>query len=74
MLSNRSIPRATVIPTLAYPDVNQAAAWLCNAFGFLSTSFTQAASCSYDDDGLSCKVTAHRKCTPIAYSCLLIAQ
>ena len=34
MLSNRSIPRATVIPTLAYPDVNQAAAWLCNAFGF----------------------------------------
>ena len=34
MLSNRSIPRATVIPVLAYPDVNQAAAWLCVAFGF----------------------------------------
>jgi uncharacterized glyoxalase superfamily protein PhnB len=34
MLSNRSIPRATVIPVLAYPDVNQAAAWLCSAFGF----------------------------------------
>lgn len=34
MLSNRSIPRATVIPVLAYPDVNQAAAWLCGAFGF----------------------------------------
>jgi uncharacterized glyoxalase superfamily protein PhnB len=34
MLSNRSIPRATVIPVLAYPDVNQAADWLCNAFGF----------------------------------------
>ena len=34
MLSNRSIPRATVIPVLAYPDVNQAAAWLCDAFGF----------------------------------------
>jgi uncharacterized glyoxalase superfamily protein PhnB len=34
MLSNRSIPRATVIPVLAYPDVNLAAAWLCNAFGF----------------------------------------
>jgi uncharacterized glyoxalase superfamily protein PhnB len=32
--SNRSIPRATVIPILAYPDVNQAAAWLCDAFGF----------------------------------------
>ncbi|HVP48306.1 MAG TPA: VOC family protein [Bryobacteraceae bacterium] len=34
MLSNRSIPHATVIPVLAYPDVNQAAAWLCDAFGF----------------------------------------
>lgn len=34
MLSNRSIPCATVIPVLAYPDVNQAAAWLCDAFGF----------------------------------------
>ena len=34
MLSNRSIPRATVIPVLAYQDVNQAAAWLCEAFGF----------------------------------------
>jgi uncharacterized glyoxalase superfamily protein PhnB len=34
MLANRSIPRATVIPVLAYPDVNEAAAWLCNAFGF----------------------------------------
>lgn len=34
MRSNRSIPRATVIPVLAYPDVNQAAAWLCDAFGF----------------------------------------
>ena len=34
MLSNRSIPTTTVIPVLAYPDVNQAATWLCNAFGF----------------------------------------
>ena len=34
MLSNRSIPCATVIPVLAYPDVNRAAAWLCDAFGF----------------------------------------
>jgi len=32
--SNRSIPRATVIPVLSYPDVHQAAAWLCAAFGF----------------------------------------
>jgi uncharacterized glyoxalase superfamily protein PhnB len=34
MLSNRSIPRAVVIPVLPYPDVDQAATWLCNAFGF----------------------------------------
>jgi uncharacterized glyoxalase superfamily protein PhnB len=34
MLSNRSIQGATVIPVLAYPDVNQAAEWLCAAFGF----------------------------------------
>ena len=34
MLSNRSIQRATVIPVLSYPDVHQAAAWLCDAFGF----------------------------------------
>lgn len=34
MQSNRSIPRATVIPVLAYPHVNEAAAWLCDAFEF----------------------------------------
>lgn len=34
MRSNRSIPSASVIPVLAYPDVNHAADWLCEAFGF----------------------------------------
>jgi uncharacterized glyoxalase superfamily protein PhnB len=34
MLTNRSIPRCTVIPELAYPDVAEAADWLCAAFGF----------------------------------------
>ena len=34
MLTNRSIPSASVIPILAYPDVDKAAIWLCNAFGF----------------------------------------
>ena len=34
MLWNRSIPRTTVIPVLAYPDANEAAAWLSAAFGF----------------------------------------
>src|SRR5262249_566115 len=34
MLTNRSIPRCTVIPVLAYPNVGEAIDWLCNAFGF----------------------------------------
>jgi uncharacterized glyoxalase superfamily protein PhnB len=31
---NRSVPSATVIPELPYPDVRAAVAWLCSAFGF----------------------------------------
>jgi len=34
MLANRSIPNCTVIPELGYPDVAEAARWLCDAFGF----------------------------------------
>ncbi len=34
MLANRSIPRSTVIPELAYADVSKATDWLCDAFGF----------------------------------------
>ncbi len=34
MKSNRSIPAATVIPVLIYPDVRDAVAWLSAAFGF----------------------------------------
>jgi uncharacterized glyoxalase superfamily protein PhnB len=34
MQSNRSVPDATVIPVLVYPDVRQAVAWLTTAFGF----------------------------------------
>ncbi len=33
-IANRSVPAATVIPELAYPDVGMAADWLCAAFGF----------------------------------------
>jgi uncharacterized glyoxalase superfamily protein PhnB len=33
--SNRSIPHATVIPVLVYPDVREAVDWLSAAFGFL---------------------------------------
>ena len=31
---NRSMPTASIIPELAYPDVREAAQWLCRAFGF----------------------------------------
>lgn len=32
--NNRSMPSASVIAELAYPDVREAAHWLCRAFGF----------------------------------------
>ena len=34
MIDNRSLPTATVIPVLVYPDVRAAVAWLTEAFGF----------------------------------------
>ena len=34
MLTNRSLPKTTVIPVLVYPDVRAAVAWLTTAFGF----------------------------------------
>jgi uncharacterized glyoxalase superfamily protein PhnB len=34
MLKNRSMPSSVIIPELAYPDVAEAVAWLCDAFGF----------------------------------------
>ena len=34
MKPNRSIPSATVVPVLIYPDVREAVAWLTAAFGF----------------------------------------
>jgi uncharacterized glyoxalase superfamily protein PhnB len=33
--SNRSIPQATVVPVLIYPDVRAAVDWLSAAFGFV---------------------------------------
>jgi uncharacterized glyoxalase superfamily protein PhnB len=35
MKPNRSIPAATVIPVLIYPDVREAVAWLSAAFGLV---------------------------------------
>lgn len=34
MLKNRSIPQSVIIPEIPYPDVLEAAAWLCSNFGF----------------------------------------
>jgi uncharacterized glyoxalase superfamily protein PhnB len=34
VIANRSVPAATVMPVLAYPDIAEAADWLCEAFGF----------------------------------------
>jgi uncharacterized glyoxalase superfamily protein PhnB len=34
VITNRSIPRASVIPVLVYPDVRAAVTWLSEAFGF----------------------------------------
>jgi uncharacterized glyoxalase superfamily protein PhnB len=34
VITNRSMPRATVIPELGYPDIAAAGEWLCRAFGF----------------------------------------
>ncbi|MBN9551410.1 MAG: glyoxalase [Alphaproteobacteria bacterium] len=33
-MRNRSMPAGAVIPVLAYPDVEAAGRWLCEAFGF----------------------------------------
>jgi uncharacterized glyoxalase superfamily protein PhnB len=35
MFSNRSMAPGTVIPVISYPDVREAAKWLCSAFGFV---------------------------------------
>jgi uncharacterized glyoxalase superfamily protein PhnB len=35
MKANRSVPAATVIPVLTYPDVREAVDWLSAAFGFV---------------------------------------
>jgi uncharacterized glyoxalase superfamily protein PhnB len=35
MISNRSVPTDTVLPHVVYQDVQEALAWLSNAFGFV---------------------------------------
>jgi uncharacterized glyoxalase superfamily protein PhnB len=54
MKPNRSIPPATVIPVLAYPDVRAAVTWLTHAFGFaerVRIGESHRAQLSIGDDG-----------------------
>jgi uncharacterized glyoxalase superfamily protein PhnB len=51
---NRSIPPATVIPVLVYPDVRAAVAWLTSVFGFterVRIGDSHRAQLSIGDDG-----------------------
>lgn len=55
MNPNRSIPPASVIPVLIYPDVREATDWLCNAFGFVERVWigeNHRAQLSFGDGGL----------------------
>jgi uncharacterized glyoxalase superfamily protein PhnB len=51
---NRSIPSATVIPVLIYPDVREAVDWLSAAFGFrerVRIGEAHRAQLAFGDDG-----------------------
>ena len=54
MIPNRSIPAATVIPVLVYPDVREAVAWLERALGFrerVRIGENHRAQLQFGDDG-----------------------
>lgn len=54
MERNRSVPPATVVPVLVYPDVRAAVAWLTSAFGFVERTRIgedHRAQMSIGDDG-----------------------
>lgn len=54
MKINRSVPPATVVPMLVYPDVRAAVAFLTDAFGFVEHTrigATHRAQLAVGDDG-----------------------
>jgi uncharacterized glyoxalase superfamily protein PhnB len=54
VLTNRSLPKTTVIPVLVYPDVRAAVTWLTTAFGFaerVRIGETHRSQMSIGDDG-----------------------
>ena len=75
MLANRSMPRTTVIPELAYPDIGEAIDWLTSAFGFTVRirMGDHRAQLNVGDDG-AVVIMQHPKAgavTPLAHSLLI---
>ncbi len=67
MKANRSIPPATVIPVLAYPDVRAAVTWLSAAFGFVERTRvgeSHRAQLSIGADGAMIAADAHGEQQP----------
>ena len=45
MNNNRSMPPGVIIPELPYPDVREAANWLCRSFGFTERLLLASLGC-----------------------------
>jgi uncharacterized glyoxalase superfamily protein PhnB len=66
---NRSIPSATVVPILVYPDVREAVAWLQAAFGFVERvqiGEAHRSQLSFGDGGLIVGDVRHERRSPRA--------
>jgi uncharacterized glyoxalase superfamily protein PhnB len=66
---NRSIPSASVVPVLVYPDVRAAVAWLQTAFGFVERvqiGEDHRAQLSFGDGGLIVGDVRHERRPPRA--------
>lgn len=64
---NRSIPSATVIPVLTYPDVRAAVAWLEAAFGFaerVRISVDHRAQLAFGDGAVIVADTSNERIPP----------
>jgi uncharacterized glyoxalase superfamily protein PhnB len=69
MRPNRSIPSATVIPVLVYPDVREAVDWLQAAFGFterVQIGEDHRSQLSFGDGGLIVADVRHERRPPRA--------
>lgn len=65
--SNRSIPSATVIPVLVYPDVREAVDWLVAAYGFAERVWigeNHRAQLSFGDGALIVADVRHERRPP----------